>query len=188
MLIRRLSLLMMVCPLAWTQPTNITVGSTVLQSPIKRFGINLGNVNLYDSGQMMKNLIFANPSFEGEIWNSTVRCNYGTATYCQDDDPYSAWPTGFWPNGAKYSFFYGSAQGRTGTLSSFTAANGVTGGGFTFADSGVAPAQGDYMIVSQTIPGNAAAGWWPYMYTEPARSPRILRTCLPGRPANRQWR
>src|SRR4051794_23427368 len=76
--------------------TNIAVGATVLQPATRRLGINLGQDNYYDSGQLMKNLIFRNPGFEGEIYQSTIRCGGGTATSCTDENIYTAWPAGFW--------------------------------------------------------------------------------------------
>ena len=145
---------------ARAQSTNIAIGSTQLQSSVKAFGINLSDKTYYDAGQVTKNLVSRNPGFEGEIYNSTIRCVSGGATTCVDDDPWSAWPAGFW-NGATFEVFYGASQGRTGTVSSYSAANGGSGGTFTFSTSGVAPATGDYMIVRMTVPGNASAGWWP---------------------------
>jgi hypothetical protein len=141
------------------RPTNIAVGTTVLQPSVKAFGINLGSEDYYGAGQMTKNLVSRNPGFEGEIYQSTIRCAAGSATTCVDDDLWSAWPSGFW-NGATFEVFYGASQGRTGTISAFTA-HGKTGGIFTFSAKGVAPAAGDYMIVRMTVPGNATAGWWP---------------------------
>ena len=145
---------------AHAQPTNIAVGTNVLHPSVKRFGMNLGNQDFYDAGQITKNLVFRNPGFEGEIYQSTIRCGAGTVTTCVDDDAYSAWPTGFW-NGATFEIFYGASQGRTGTINAYTAASAGSGGTFTFSNSGVAPVVGDYMIVRMTVPGNATAGWWP---------------------------
>ena len=145
---------------ARAQTTNISVNSTVLQSSLNRLGINLSYKDYYDSGQMTANLISRNPGFEGEIYNSTIRCLSGTSTTCVDDDSSSSWPLNFW-NGATYEIFWGASQGRTGVIASYTASNGSVGGTFTFADSGTAPAAGDYMIVHLTVPGNATAGWWP---------------------------
>ena len=45
--------------------TDIAVTNTVLQTGIKRLGINIGGQNFYDSGQMLRNLVFINPGFEG---------------------------------------------------------------------------------------------------------------------------
>ena len=142
------------------QSTNIAIGPSILQPSVKRMGVNLSFEDFYDSGQMTKNLVFRNPGFESEIFNSTIRCALGTAVSCLDDDAFSGWPAGFW-NNATYEIFYGNSQGRTGTVTGYTAANGTTGGTFTFSNSGVAPANGDYMIVRMKGPGNATAGRWP---------------------------
>src|SRR3984957_416143 len=141
------------------QTTNIAIGSAALQPSVKRLGINLSNRDFYDAGQITKNLVMRNPGFEGEIYQSTIRCASGTPNSCLDDDQWSAWPAGFW-NGATFQFFYGAAQGLSGTIGGYTAASGGNGGTFTFARNGTAPATGDYMIVRMTVPGNPAAGWW----------------------------
>ncbi len=143
------------------QSTNVSIQTGVLQAPIKRLGINLGTLDNYDSGQMSKNLIIGNPGFEGQIWNSTIRCAYGSATSCVDENVYAAWPAGFW-NGATYQIFYGTAAGRSGTVANSTAAGYGEGAILNFADSGVAPAEGDYLIVHKTVPGSSSAGWSPY--------------------------
>jgi alpha-L-arabinofuranosidase len=144
------------------QVTTINVNNRVLQSPVKRFGINLGTVTSYDSGQMLKNLIVNNPGFEGEIAQSMIQCGSGTATSCMHANYYSGWPNDFW-DGATYQFVYGNALGRSGTVTTYVAANATTmpatGGVFNFADSGVTPGSTDYMIVRKAIPGNAADGW-----------------------------
>src|SRR5882724_9048158 len=104
------------------QVTTVTVNSgTVLQNTVRRFGVNLGGQAFYDSGQIMKNLVFINPGFEGEYYRSLVRCASATATSCMDDNPYSGWPAGLW-NGASYEIITGTAAGRTGTVIGFTPA------------------------------------------------------------------
>ncbi len=155
----RMALLAMAFANSPGQSTNIAIGPAALQPSVKRFGINISNETYYDAGQMTKNLVFRNPGFEGEIYQSTIRCASGSALTFADDDQWSAWPTGFW-NGAKFEIFYGASKGRTGTISGYTAASEGSGGTFTFSKSGVAPSTGDYMIVRMTVPGNAAAGWW----------------------------
>jgi len=142
------------------QDTDIAITTTIEQSPVQRFGINLGGPTYYDAGQMMKNLVFANPGFEGQIYRSTIRCGIASANDCEDHNTGSGWPVGFW-DGASFEFFYGTAKGRTGTVSSYNAATDKRGGLFTFSEPGPLPATGDYMIVRQTMPGSAAAGWTP---------------------------
>lgn len=142
------------------QSTNISVGSTTIQPSVKRFGINLGTLTFYDSGQMTQNLVWLNPGFEGQVWNSTIRCMSGTTTSCVDEDQWAAWPAGFW-NNATFEVFYGAAAGRTGTVTYSTAIGSGQGVTLNFASPGVAPATGDYLIVRKKVPGGSAEGWWP---------------------------
>src|SRR5438128_2493493 len=72
--------------------TTIDVSSTVVTPSVKHMGINLGALNARDTGQIMKELVFQNPSFEGEIYQSVMRCASGTATSCTDDTPYTMPP------------------------------------------------------------------------------------------------
>ncbi len=138
--------------------TNIAINSAVLQPAVKHLGVNLGTLTNYDSGQMTKNLIVGNPGFEGQIWNSTIRCGSGSATTCTDEDIYSGWPANFWA-GATYQVFFGSAAGRTGTIASSTAGGNGQGVTLNFDSSGTAPAAGDYLILRKKIPGGASGGW-----------------------------
>lgn len=140
--------------------TTINVSGTVAVPAVKRLGINLGWENNYDSGQIMKNLVFRNPGFEGLISRSIVRCVSGTATGCIDENPSTHWASGFW-NGASYEVIVGAAKGRSGTVSTSTAPSGGNGTQFQFADSGVAPAAGDYILLRKTESGGATAGWLP---------------------------
>ena len=140
--------------------TTIDVSSHVTVPGVKRFGLNLGWANNYDSGQIMKNLVFRNPGFEGLISRSIVRCVSGTATGFVDENPSAHWATGFW-NGATYEVIVGSAKGRAGTISTSTAPSGGSGTQFVFADSGAAPAAGDYILLRKTENSGAAAGWMP---------------------------
>ena len=145
---------------SFAQSTNISIGTTTLQPSVKRLGINLGTLDFYDSGQTTQNLMTGNPGFEGQIWNSTIRCVFGTATSCVDENQYSGWPGGFW-NGATFEVFYGASAGRTGTVVASTAPGNGQGLTLNFNTSGAAVANGDYLIVRKTVPGGAAGGWWP---------------------------
>ena len=138
--------------------TTINVGTNVLQNNVKRFGINLSNQDFYDSGQMLKNLVFTNPSFEGQIYQSTIKCGSGTSNSCVDANPYSGFTPSFW-GGASYDIISGPAKGRSGTVCSFSGGRyPVDGGLFTFCDSaGIAPGVNDYMVVKITMPTNV--GW-----------------------------
>src|SRR5438477_1640234 len=92
--------------------TTINVSDAVVTPAVKRIGLNLGRNDYYDSGEMSKLLVFRNPGFEGQLFQSAIRCQCGTATSCTDDDIYSIWYTGFW-DGATYEVIWGAAKGRT---------------------------------------------------------------------------
>jgi alpha-L-arabinofuranosidase len=127
---------------------------------VKRLGINLGTLSNYDSGQITQNLVMQNPGFEGQIWNSTIRCASGTAYSCTDENQYSGWTADFW-DGATFEVFYGAAAGRTGTVSISSAPGNGTGITLSFSSAGTALAAGDYLIVRKTVPGGSTGGWYP---------------------------
>jgi alpha-L-arabinofuranosidase len=141
--------------------TNIDIGTTVIQTGMKRLGMNIDSQNFYDSGQMLRNLTFRNPGFEGETWQSILHCAAVTATTCTDGNVWTQWPANFL-QGATFEFIYGAALGQTGTVISSTAASssGNTGVTLQFPTMGTSPAVGDFVVVKMNIPGNAQAGWW----------------------------
>ena len=136
--------------------TTVTIGPEVLHTGVKRLGINLSGQSFYDSGQMLRNLTFRNPGFEGETWQSILRCKTVTAITCTDENQYTVWPAGFL-DGAHYEFLSGSSKGGTGTVRSSTAA--ANGQGVTVALA-TKPAVGDFLLVRLDKPGDAQAGWW----------------------------
>ena len=147
---------------ASAQSTNFEIGTTVLRTPVKHLGINLAGQTFYDSGQMLRNLAFQNPGFEGEIWQSIMHCAAASANTCTDDDNYNYWPANFM-QGATFEFIYGAANGQKGTVSASTLGSqgGSSGITLTFsAPLSPAPGIGDYVVVRQKFPGNAQGGWW----------------------------
>ncbi len=145
-------------PTSAQQPaiTTITIGPEVLHTGVKRLGINLSGQTFYDSGQMLRNLIFRNPGFEGETWQTILRCQTVTATTCTDKNVYTTWPAGFL-TGAKYEFL---SDGTSGTISNSTAAAPPQGVAITLVNPSRPPAAGDFIVVRLDKPGNAQAGWW----------------------------
>ena len=149
-------------PTAIQAATTINITTNICTPAVKHFGIDLGAINYYDSGQMMKELVFANPGFEGLIYQSIVQIGSGTATNAVENGALHAWPTGFW-TGATYEFIYGTAKGRTGTVAnsinpfdvSGANTNGTT---YIFSDSGTAPADGDYLILRKSATGDGGTG------------------------------
>jgi hypothetical protein len=152
--------------------TTITVSTNVLVPQVKRFGIGLAQHNYYDSAQMMKELLFRNPGFEGQLYQSVVRLGPGgTAGSATEDQPLTQWPSGFWA-GASYEIIWssGNAKGRTGTIANSLAplranppsdpSGSSQGTTYLFSDSDPAkvPADGDYMVLRKTEVGGTGGG------------------------------
>ena len=139
--------------------TTINLSTNVVVSSIKHFGINVGNVDYYDSGQVMKELLFQNPGFEGLLYQSVIwiGASGNSATNAVENGPSNGWPSGFW-NGATYEFIYGAAKGRTGTvitsINPYSTGGNTNGTSYIFADSGTVPASGDYMILHKSFTGD----------------------------------
>ncbi|HEY9126156.1 MAG TPA: hypothetical protein VIM62_03475, partial [Acidobacteriaceae bacterium] len=146
---------------AQTSPTNIQISGAVQQPSVNRLGINLGDQGFYDSSQMLKNLIFQNPGFEGEKYRSIMVCYAASANTCTDDNQYSPQPTGFW-NGATYTVLTGKSAGMTGTIVSSTKnPSSCAGCGQIIQfDQNVNAAKNDYFVMTQNFPGTGDAGWW----------------------------
>src|SRR5271156_3552156 len=79
--------------------TNIQITGTYVQPSVTRLGINLGDQTSYDSGQMLKNLVFGNSGFEGMKYRSVLNCVVVGANTCTDTNTYSHQPSGFWTGG-----------------------------------------------------------------------------------------
>ena len=142
--------------------TDIAVTNHEIQSGVKRLGMNLGGQNYYDSGQMLKNLVFINPGFEGETWQSILRCEAVTSTTCTDGNQWTQWPENFL-RGAQYEVISGKAAGAVGTVISSAKADSTLvdqGVEITFAPMSVVPDVGDFVVVRRSIPGDSGAGWW----------------------------
>ena len=138
--------------------THLRVTSQVILPGVTRLGINLGEQTYYDSGQMMKNLLYRNPGFEGMAYRSILHCLRGGPANCTDTRHSFTWPAGFW-DGASFEVLEGTAVGRKGSIKS----SGPSGGGYglTLDGTGAAIGAGDWLAVSREFPGDPAAGWWP---------------------------
>jgi alpha-L-arabinofuranosidase len=146
--------------------TNVAITNKAIQNEVKRLGINLGGQDYYDSGQMLKDLVFTNPGFEGETWQAILHCEGLSNTSCTDPNQWNQWPADFL-KGAQFEFISGAAAGVTGTVLSSLAASprekdqGVM---IRYAPLAKAADLDDFVLVRQTIPGNAQAGWWTNAY------------------------
>ena len=149
------------CILSAQTPTNIQVGTAVQQATVNRLGVNLGDQSYWDSGQLLKNLVFRNPGFEGLKYRSILKCSAVTANTCMDDNQYSGEPTGFW-SGGTYMILSGNSAGKTGTVVLSTKnTSGCSGcGQYITFDQNINAAVGDYFVVTNYFPGSGDAGWW----------------------------
>jgi hypothetical protein len=134
--------------------TRLRVTSEVILAHVTRLGINLGEENFYDSGQMIKNLLARNPESAGMTYRSIFHCVVGRAGLCVDTRPGIRFPANFW-NGASYEVLDGATTGQRGTVSA--AAPGA--GGFALTPSGTVSA-GDWIAVETKTADDAGAGWW----------------------------
>jgi alpha-L-arabinofuranosidase len=141
-------------------PTNIQVSSAVQQPSVTRLGVNLGDQTYWDSGQMLKNLVFRNPGFEALHYRSIMKCSAVTANTCMDDNQYSGQRNNFWQGGT-YQIISGNSAGVTGTVAGSVKAVGCYGCGQTIQfDQDINAAVGDYFVVSTAFTGDGDAGWW----------------------------
>jgi hypothetical protein len=145
-----------------TTATHLRVTSHVVLAGVTRLGINLGEQNYYDSGQMMKNLLYRNPGFEGMEYRSILHCLQGGPWNCTDTRRSFQWPAGFW-DGAHYEVMDGAAVGRHGSVRSSTptAESAPSGYALTIEGNGPPVGAGDWLSVGKDFPGDPAAGWWP---------------------------
>jgi hypothetical protein len=112
---------------AFGQTLSLNDGS-IVQSSTNRIGVNIGSLDYYDSGQILKNLIGAtNPGFEPlqqqQIWTLTTA---GTATTFTVPDQYDGVPPNYWAGGTftVVESQSGDAElGCTGSIASNTGPN-----------------------------------------------------------------
>lgn len=138
--------------------TTLRVTGRVLLPGVTRLGINLGDQDYYDSGQMLKNLLYRNPAFQGMTYRSIFHCQTGGESRCVDTWGGIQFPGGFW-DGATYEVLVGAAAGRKGSV---IGGEPEAGGYSLHLDAGKKPiGAGDWIAVEKRFPGEPAAGWWP---------------------------
>ena len=150
-----------------TTPTVVLNDSSIVQSTTKRVGVNIGEMDYWDNGQILKNLIGGiNPGFEPllnqQIWLLT---SAGTTTTFQDPDSWDGVPANYW-TGATFTVVQSSGpeQGCTGTISSNTGPNSSsnTGGLPSFTVSNACAAAfspGDLVVLKKTT-SPTPESWW----------------------------
>ncbi len=164
-------------PAASTTPSAVTTStptvalndSKIIQQTTKRAGINLGSINYYDTGQLLKNLVGSmNPGFEPvisqQIWAVGAA---GTTTTFTDPDIYDTVPANYWAGGTFTvidSQSEGAELGCTGTIASNTGPNypkeNNTSPVFTMSKGCSAPFSiGDIVIFNKTF-SPTPESWW----------------------------
>jgi hypothetical protein len=156
---------------AFSQTLSLNDGS-IVQSSTNRIGVNIGAIDYWDNGQILKNLIGStNPGFEPllnrQIWALTTA---GTATTFIIPDQYDGVPTNYWAGGTftvVESQSGGAELGCTGTIASNTGPNYPLVGQTTYTSPTItvstpcsAPfSVGDTVVLSMsTFP--TPESWW----------------------------
>lgn len=142
-------------------PTIIHVSPTILREHVIRLGMNLGGETYFDSQQILKNLVSQNPGFEGQQWQSVLKCGKPTPTSCTDGNNDGSWPEGFL-DGGTYEVITGAAAGQAGAILHSTAASSHVGTTIQFAPLAKLPAANDYIVVRKVSTGHALDGWSQY--------------------------
>lgn len=138
--------------------TQLRITNDVVLARVTRLGVNLGEQNFYDSGQMLKNLLYRNPEFAGMTYRSILHCQSGGLGRCVDARGGFQFPADFW-NGAKYEVLEGAAAGQRGTVIACGPAQG--GYALTLNSGGRAIGAGDWIAVEKETADDPGAGWWP---------------------------
>ncbi len=147
--------------IAQTLATDIQISGSVLQTPVHRLGVNLGDQGYWDSGQLLKNLIFENPGFEGLKYRVIFHCASVTPNSCTDDNGYNGQPVNYWKDGT-YLVLSGTAAGASGIVQANTpgAASCGSCGPTIHFDKSVNMAAGDYVALTNSFAGTGDSGWW----------------------------
>jgi hypothetical protein len=145
---------------------------SILQSNTNRVGVNIGAIDYWDQGQILKNLIgSSNPGMEPlqqrQIWTLTTA---GTANTFTVPDIYDTVPANYWAGGTFTIVEVqagGAELGCTGTIVSNTGPNYPVAGVTTWVDPVVtvsspcnAPFSVGDMIVLSNITFPTPESWW----------------------------
>jgi LysM repeat protein len=156
---------------SFAQTLSLNDGS-IVQSSTNRIGVNIGAIDYYDNGQILKNLIgSSNPGFEPlqqqQIWTLATG---GTATTFTIPDQYDGAPPNYWAGGTftvVESQSGGAELGCTGTIASNTGPNYPLVGQSTYTAPSITVSSpcnasfgvGDIVVMSKsTFP--TPESWW----------------------------
>lgn len=140
-----------------TGAATLTVTDRVALTGVKRFGMNLTENTFWGSGQISKNLVRANPGFEGWLYGSVVKVTVGGANTFTGEHG-GGWKDGFW-DGADYEVIQGPARGRKGKITHFTGPTNQSGAVWACDGRGAAFAAGSLVVLRGEWLEPAHAGW-----------------------------
>ena len=143
-------------------PTVIEITDLRKINAVKKFGINIGSTSFYDSSLLTKNLLYRNPGFEGELYQSVVSCSISANGSCIDQEDSTSWPDGFWTGGG-YEFISGGLKSRRGIVASSESSGDGHHLRLKFSGGDVPAGASGYLILRATKPGSGQAGWWPHV-------------------------
>ncbi len=155
-MISLLTLTLLAAPQQGT-PTTVAVTDAVVQTEVKRFGVNLGRHNDTSAEVLLRNII-PNGGFEPSSYRMVTHAAVGTTgdNWLQDfwrifwnNDPLGVGQQeGFW-NGAQWEIVTGPSAGRSGVVLDYTHIG--DNGNFLLDSTGANPSTGDIMFVTKTM-------------------------------------
>jgi len=146
-------------PAAHGQATNqVQMTDTVVHASVTAPGINLGTINYYNDGQILKNMAgYINPGFEPALTQQVqVVTKSGSTTSWTDPSSWNGPAKDEWA-GATFSVVHsqsGANTGCTGTIASNTGPNAAYASAFSISND----------VVTVTAPNDFVAGETVYLY------------------------
>lgn len=168
---KRLALILAFSAPCFAQTLTLNDASVTRANP-SRAGLNIGAIDYYDNGQLLKNLfgtlnVGFEPQIQQVIWNLASNGSFtGTTTSFTEPDVYDGVPANYWAGGTftVVASQSGGTTGCSGTIVSNTGPNyptfvGTTNPVITTSACSGAFAIGDIVILKQTIKPIPEASW-----------------------------
>ncbi len=159
-------------PVLAQTPTVVLNDQAIIQPQTKRIGLNIGSVNYWDNGQILKNLIGSiNPGFEPLLMQQVATLSVGgTTTTFTDPDLWDGQPPNYWVGGTfsvVASQSGGPELGCTGAIAASSGPNYPPGSVSTYTYPTYTAAQpcagafavGDVVVLSKTT-APTPESWW----------------------------
>lgn len=135
---------------------DIEVSPAVLETPVRRVGINLGSWTSWGAEQLSANVL-KNPGFEPVLDRALVIVRSSDAHSFTDDTDWLARPDSFW-DGGTFSIRTGALAGREGKVGKSAISAGLSR--FETADNVAGLQPGDVISVTRTADTGLPSQWW----------------------------